>query len=286
MRKIWTFCFKCVLFALFITQTTFKEGFFAFLHKNDSISIMEGLLQSTSSSDFTPSLTFLVASTNYDMAMYEQSMQRHEEYKEQEKVEIIKTDPPKISIPSTYKSILIYNTHQMEEYADNGNVMSAAVYFMEKLENKGIKVDYISDDFVKRGKELGYGYKQLYSVSRIYLKEALEKKEYDLIIDFHRDALPRESTYITHDGKNYAKLMFSIGVNNDNYQQNYQTASTIYDKMSSQPIPIMKSIYTIRSTYNQDLRNCVVLLEVGSHTNHYQEVLNSLDVLVEVLSSK
>ena len=283
MKKTISILGKCVLFLLFITQTTFKDGFYAFLNTNNSVTIMETLLDKKTADDLTPSLTFLVASTNYDMAMYEQSLQRHEEYAKPEEILVEK---PIITLPQTskYKTILLYNTHQMEEYADQGNVMSAARYFKEKLEEKGFVVDYIEDDFVAYGRNLGYGYKQLYSVSRIFLEEALKDNEYDLIIDFHRDALPRELTYITHDGKEYARLMFSIGVNNTNYQQNYQTASTIYDKISKQSIPIMKPIYTIRSTYNQDLGNQVVLLEVGSHTNNYQEVLNSLDVLVEVLS--
>lgn len=285
MKKTISILGKCMLFVLFITQTTFKEGFYAFLKTNNSITIMETLLDSKTAEDLTPSLTFLVTSTNYDMAMYEQSLQRHEEYLEPEDVEII--EPP-ISLPQTarYKKILLYNTHQMEEYADEGNVISAATYFKGKLKEKGFIVDFINDDFVAYGRNLGYGYKQLYSVSRIFLEKALENKEYDLIIDFHRDALPRELTYISHGGKDYAKLMFSIGINNTNYQQNYQTASTIYDKISKQSIPIMKPIYTIRSTYNQDLGKQIVLLEVGSHTNKYQEVLNSLDVLVEVLSKE
>lgn len=283
MKKILSILGKCILFVLFITQTTFKEGFYAFLNTNNSLTIMETLLDSKTAEDLTPSVTFLVASTNYDMAIYEQSLKRHEEYLEPQDIEII--NPP-IVLPqkAMYKSILLYNTHQMEEYADEGNVITAATYFKEKLEKKGFVVDFITDDFVAYGRNLGYGYKQLYSVSRVFLEEALQEKDYDLIIDFHRDALPREITYVTYEGKDYAKLMFSIGVNNTNYQKNYQTASTIYDKLSNQEIPIMKPIYTIRSTYNQDLGNQIVLLEVGSHTNKYQEVLNSLDVLVEVLS--
>lgn len=284
MRKQVSIILKCMVFVLFLTQTTFKEGFLEFLHTNNSARIMENLLNTSLKREFTPSLTFLVSSTAYDMAMYEQSLQRHAEYLEYEEVEIIEPTKPSIPFTMSYQSILLYNTHQMEEYADYGSVMSAATYFKEKLEERGIKVDYIDEDFVKYGKKLEYGYKQLYSVSRIFLQEALKEKEYDLIIDFHRDALPRELTYLSYENKDYAKLMFSIGVNNVNYRANYQTASTIYDKLKSQPIPIMKPIYTIRSTYNQDLRDCVVLLEVGSHTNNYQEILNSLDVLVEVLS--
>ncbi|MBQ9987078.1 MAG: stage II sporulation protein P [Erysipelotrichales bacterium] len=283
MKKVWSVLWKLSLLFLFLTQTTFKQGFFALLQTNTSLTIMETLLQPSKQTQTIP-LSFLVTSTSYDLAMYEQSLQRHEEYSEYEDITVKEPSIPSIPTQGAYKSILIYNTHQMEEYADQGSVVSGALYLQQQLEAKGVEVDVIEDDFVKYGRERDMGYKQLYSVSRVFLKEAMAQREYDLIIDFHRDALPRESTYVTYEGKKYAKLMVSIGINHEKYQENYQTASSIIDKMSKQPIPIMKSTYTIRSTYNQDLGSHVILLEVGSNTNYYEEVLNTLDVFVEMMT--
>lgn len=283
MKKAWSLLYKLSLLLMFLTQTTFKEGFFALLQTNTNLTIMETLLKPSTQTTTIP-LSFLVTSTSYDLAMYEQSLQRHEEYADYEDIYVKEPTLPPKQESGMYKSILIYNTHQMEEYADQGSVVSGALYLQQQLEAKGIDVDVIEEDFVAYGRERNMGYKQLYSVSRVFLKEAMLKKEYDLIIDFHRDALPRDITYVTHEGKKYAKLMVSIGINNENYQNNYQTASIIIDKMSKQPIPIMKSTYTIRSTYNQDLGSHVILLEVGSHTNYYEEVLNTLDVFVEMIT--
>ena len=46
----------------------------------------------------------------------------------------------------------------------------------------------------------------------------------------------------------------------------------------------MKPVYTIASTYNQDLSNNIMLIEFGSDQNYYQEVINSIEIVAKAIS--
>ena len=54
----------------------------------------------------------------------------------------------------------MYCTHQNEEYLDYGGVTSAALYLRDSLENEGIEVDYIQDDFITYMHQNGKNYTQ------------------------------------------------------------------------------------------------------------------------------
>ena len=183
----------------------------------------------------------------------------------------------------TIQKVLLYCTHQNEKYLDYGGVTSAALYLRDSLENEGIEVDYIQEDFITYMHQNGKNYKQLYSISRDFMLPYLLDKEYDLVIDFHRDDLPRDSSFVRCEDETYAYLMCDIGTNNRNYRENLSLAMTITDKINASSTPIMKNVYTIASTYNQDLGPNVLLIEFGSQNNYYIEVCRSIDVLAKVI---
>ncbi len=177
------------------------------------------------------------------------------------------------------KSIYIYNTHQKEEYQSQ-SVKEGSRYLMKLLEAKGYEVDYELEDFELYKLKNNIDYSYSYTVSKKYLQNAIEKHgDYDLIIDYHRDSIPKNLSTLTLDGKSYAKLLFVVGKGSSQYK-NVNASCHKLSEMLNEKIPgISKGIMTKQSDYNQGSAPMMMLIEVGAHENTYEEVKNTLKIL-------
>ena len=131
----------------------------------------------------------------------------------------------------------------------------------------------------------GWNYNQSYQASRFYVTDALNKyPSLDLIIDLHRDAIPATSSTVTIDDKNYAKVLFVVGKEHDNYESNLDLATKLNDLIKEKYPSLTRGI-TIKSgsnvngIYNQDLSGKIVLIELGGYENNIEEVMNTMEIL-------
>ena len=182
------------------------------------------------------------------------------------------------------KRIYIYSTHQKEAYKDKSNVKEASIVLKDKLIEYGYDVIVENRDFPKLLNDLGYDYSQSYLISRSAIQDALIKHEgFDLIIDFHRDSIPRNTATIQSNDKVYAKMMVVLGGLSSHFDANYKLAKTLSDKSNQLEKGIMKNILVREDYYNQDLSKNMLLIEVGSDENYYSEVLNSIEILSKAI---
>ncbi len=180
----------------------------------------------------------------------------------------------------TQKSIYIYSTHQQEAYKDRSSVMDGSMYLGKLLEQAGYKVVVEDRNFTEELNALGLNYNQSYQISRNAITDALiEHQGFDLIIDFHRDSVPRESSYIEASGKSYAKMMIVLGGLSPHFSAIQNRALTLLDKTNQLESGIMKDILVREAYYNQDISENMLLIEIGSEESYYEEVMHSLDVL-------
>lgn len=185
--------------------------------------------------------------------------------------------------------IYIYNSHQTEEYAAstfveytiNPTVMMAD-YILEEQFNKAsfkTKVEERSIKDILKNNLWTYAYS--YKASRVYLESA--KKDNPTLkyfIDVHRDSLPKEKTTVEIANKKYAKLLFLIGLENPNYQNNLTLTEAINNKLNEKYPTLSKGIYKksgpgVNGIYNQDFSPNTILLEIGGYQNTPTEVMNS-----------
>lgn len=296
MRKLLHVLGKLLLICFFFSQALFINGIRELLHTGSkdlwyqSIMNMSDVISSkTKDMDLTKEL---LLTNQYENSNIQQLDFDLPPYSNVEIIDTPQTPNPPAQTPSkptqlkklqNIKRIYIYNTHQMEEYLDQNTVMEATQYLANKLRKGGMIVDTETNDFVAYGREKGWGYNDLYKVSRYFLQKKLESNQYDLIIDFHRDSLKREQTYFTANGKNYAKLMIVIGTLSPHFDAAYYKATTLSDKINQGAVAIMKPVYKQYARYNQDFQENMMLLEVGSNQNNYEEILNSLDIFAKAL---
>lgn len=203
----------------------------------------------------------------------------------------------KIETKKENPTIYIYNTHQTEEYKPtsyleysvNPNVLMASYILEEQLSKKGHVVLVEEESVSKLRTTLGLNYAGSYKVTRSMMENAKKNNPtLKYYIDLHRDSLTRDKTTLTVDGKNYAKILFIVGLENSNYQENLDFTNKISDLLNQKVKGLSKGIYKkegplVNGVYNQDFSNRVILIELGGNENTIDEVYRSLIVLGEVL---
>lgn len=203
----------------------------------------------------------------------------------------------KIETKKENPTIYIYNTHQTEEYKPtsfleysvNPNVLMASYILEEQLSNKGNVVLVEEESVSKLRTSLGLNYAGSYKVTRSMMENAKKNNPtLKYYIDLHRDSLTHDKTTLTVDGKSYAKILFIVGLENSNYQENLDFTNKISDLLNQKVKGLSKGIYKkegplVNGVYNQDFSNRVILIELGGNENMIDEVYRSLIVLGEVL---
>lgn len=200
-------------------------------------------------------------------------------------------NPIQVNEPRVY----IYNTHQLESYDNTNynnitpNVLMASYLLKEELNKEGIPTIVESSNINEYITQNNLKYYQSYEASRYYVKKALENNQnLDLIIDLHRDAIEKNASTVTIDNKEYAKILFVVGMEHENYGANLNITNTI-NNMIKEKYPtltrgvITKSGKNVNGIYNQDLNPNSILIECGGYKNSMGEIVNTINLLAEII---
>ena len=192
------------------------------------------------------------------------------------------------------KQILIYNTHDTEKYLDNRfnvynivpDVKLASNILEEKLVDLGITTYVEKTNISTILKKNNWTYSKSYQASRSLIEQLLKENKYNLIIDLHRDSSQLSKTYLEYNNKPYAKILFVIGTENLNYQENLNL-STKLNAIIEQKVPgisrgiIKKGGNGVNGIYNQDLSPDLLIIELGGQYNKIEDINNTIEVLAE-----
>ena len=198
---------------------------------------------------------------------------------------------------STKPIIYIYSTHDTEGYASSyfniynikPDVKIASYYLQEKLSDLGLNTivekRMIKDVLNKNN----WVYKDSYKASRIYLENTYQNNNsLKYFIDLHRDSSLKSKTTTTIDGKSYARVMFLVGLEHDNYNANLKVATDINNLIKAKYPSLTRGIYKksgpgVNGIYNQDFNSNCILIELGGQYNTMLEVSNTIDILAKIL---
>ena len=185
--------------------------------------------------------------------------------------------------------IYLYNTHQTEEYKTTELVdytlyptVMINDYILEDIFNKNNYQTIVEETSISNIlNENNWKYVNSYKASRILMEQSIIKyPTLKYFIDIHRDSLTRDKTTIEIDSKNYAKVIFIVGLENENYQENLSFTEKINNKIDEYYPGLSKGIYKkegpgVNGVYNQDFSKYTILIEIGGYENTTQEVLNT-----------
>ena len=155
-------------------------------------------------------------------------------------------------------------------------------YILEDIFNKNNYKTIVEENSIKDIlNKNNWKYYKSYNATRILLEENIIKyPTLKYFIDIHRDSLPKNRTTVKIDNKDYAKVLFLIGLENKNYEENLIFTEKINNKLNEYYKGLSKGILKkggegVNGVYNQDFNNRTILIEIGGYENTPTEVLNS-----------
>ena len=200
-------------------------------------------------------------------------------------------------VKSNEPLIYIYNTHDEEAYYNSylnpynivPDVKLASYYFQERLKDLGIESVVEKRKIKDVLDKNGWNYRYSYNASRVYLEEVSKNNpSIKYFIDLHRDSVGKDKTTTVINGKSYAKVMFLVGLEHENYQKNLDLATRLNELISQFDSTLSRGIYQkegpgVNGIYNQDFSSKAILIEVGGQYNTIEEVANTIEVIARVL---
>lgn len=195
-------------------------------------------------------------------------------------------------------TIYLYNSHDTEEYKPSSfaeysvipTVKLSDYVLKEELEKNGFSVLIEEQTISSIRSSLGLNYAGSYTASRVLMEQAKKNNpSLEYFIDLHRDSLDHDRTTLTYNNKNYAMVMFLVGLENPNYLENLEFSTKISDAINAKVSGLSKGIYQkegegVNGVYNQDFSNRTILIEIGGPENTIDEVYETLLILSEVLT--
>lgn len=198
--------------------------------------------------------------------------------------------------------VLVYHTHSQEAFADSvpgdesttivgmGNLLTDLLndkYGIETIHHKGV-YDMV-DGKLDRS--------MAYDLAEPEIQKILdENPSIEVVIDLHRDGVGEQTHLVTEiDGKQTAQIMFFNGMSqtpdgpipyleNPYREDNLSFSLQLQLKASAWYPGLTRKIYLKGLRYNQHLRPCSCLVEVGAQTNTYQEAKNAMEPLADIFS--
>lgn len=213
---------------------------------------------------------------------------------EKQTVEYIEKVNKNMNDPVVY----IYNTHESEEYKIDyrydytviPNVKIASYILQEKLENLNINSIVETSSIKEILDKNNWIYRNSYKASRILLESAYQNNStLKYFIDIHRDSSKYEKTILDLNGKKYARILFVVGLEHNNYESNLNLANRL-NTMLEEKIPgISRGISKkeglgVNGIYNQDFNDNCILIEIGGVENNILEVSNTINIFGDVLN--
>lgn len=204
--------------------------------------------------------------------------------------------PPIVSEITNPKKAFVYFTHYQEAYqpilAAKGEKVSVyhpesnITTFQEQLTAQfafhQVESEFLDDYNKQEIKD--------YHTIRPFVQNALAHDKYDIILDIHRDSMKANVTTLKVGEESYAKFIFVIGAEHDNYRWNEQLANNLSDQLNKL-VPgisrgvLVKSGKGVDGVYNQDLAKNLLVVELGGVDNNEQEINRSIAILAKAISN-
>jgi len=260
-----------------------------YLNYENDASILDGIINYILDIDFSNPLTLVSKELSYQESNNEEivfMVNVNDTYLEDPIHDVINK-------PRVY----IYNSHQSEEYSSENykeygitpGVMMASYLLKEKLNSLNIPTIAEEGNIVEFMRVNNYSHAYSYIASRYFIEPVIKENDFDLIIDLHRDSNNKESSTVSINNKKYAKVLFVVGLENENYKENLKLTESLNNLILKKYPTLTRGIYKkegpgVDGVYNQDLNSNIILLEVGGYQNTISEVNNTLELVAEIIA--
>jgi len=199
--------------------------------------------------------------------------------------------------------VYIYHSHNTESFipelqtekpnqmfSHTKNVTLVGKELSKALKKFQIKAIHDETDIAGILKRKGLPFSDSYKVSRENLQQALaEHNSIRMIFDIHRDSLKRQDSTIEIKGENYARIQFTVSKTSENYEVNQKFATQLHKQLEELYPGLSRGVeekeVTPENTYNQELHDNSILLNIGSIENTLEETYRTTDIFAQVVKN-
>ncbi|MEH7107485.1 stage II sporulation protein P [Bacillus sp. JJ1764] len=198
--------------------------------------------------------------------------------------------------------IYIYHSHNQESFFpeihvpdhinpidQTKNITLVGEKLSQDLNEKNISNIHEKRNVMGILKERGLSFDRSYKVSREFLVDKIkENPSIKMAFDIHRDSQKRTDTTIKINGKDYAKIGFIISSSSKNSEENIKFAKKLHNKLQELYPGLSRGVIVKKNaeiTYNQDLINNSVLMEIGGVENTLEEEYRTADAFAGVIEN-
>ncbi len=181
------------------------------------------------------------------------------------------------------RRVAIYCTHSDESYVPTSGTHSKEWGDVYKV------AEALKAEFEKRGFAVSVSYNnhnphdsQAYVRSRRTAADLLKERPL-VLIDVHRDAVPRSEYETVIEGDELAKIQLVVGRQNENRDANLEFAKALKARADQEYPGLVKGIFHAKGNYNQDLAPRSVLIEFGTHETSLDMATKAADLIADVL---
>jgi stage II sporulation protein P len=201
-------------------------------------------------------------------------------------------------------AVYVYHSHNKESFIpeistkeaseafhDSTNITLVGERLQQQLNEKGISVIHEQKDVGEVLEKHNWSFEDSYKVSREQFKEVLrDHQTIQMALDIHRDSREKAETTLKVENEEYARIMLIVSRSSSNFEENLKFAKLVSEKMEGK-IPGLSRGVLVKSkenpeeqnTYNQDLLDQTVLLNIGGKENTLEDEYRTIDVLADVI---
>ncbi|HHV93525.1 MAG TPA: stage II sporulation protein P [Firmicutes bacterium] len=181
------------------------------------------------------------------------------------------------------RRVAIYCTHSDESYIPTSGTHT------EEWGDVYQVGEALKAEFEKRGFAVSLSYNNhnphdshAYVRSRRTAAELLRERPL-VIIDVHRDAVPKDEYETVIGGDELAKIQLVVGRQNENREANLEFAKALKARADRDYPGLVKGIFLAKGNYNQDLAPRSILIEFGTHETSLDMATKAADLIADVL---
>lgn len=181
-----------------------------------------------------------------------------------------------------FKPILAASGEKIEIYHQEKNITNFQEQITAQFAFHQVETEFLSLENPSETKN--------YNSVRPFVKDALSQNNYDIILDIHRDSAKAATTTLQVGEESYAKLMFVVGGEHENYKWNLQLANKLTEELNTLVPGIARKVTVkvgdgVDGVYNQDLNKNSALIELGGIDSTEVELNRSIAILAKAISN-
>lgn len=197
--------------------------------------------------------------------------------------------PMGVNFSSEKPLVLVYHTHTTESF-----LPESGEAFTDNLEQTVVVLGaYLAEVLGRDFRIPVLHVREIFDIPRRYgyekagprIQQILEENpQIQVVLDVHRDGVPRKITTTSMKGQETGRILFVVGSRHQTWPDNLRYALFLHEILEERYHGLSRGIRQQSYSYNQHLHSRSIIVEIGGHENSLEEVKRAIPFLAEAIA--